>query len=233
MNAPFAGARILVSDDQPDVLEALRLLLKRAGFEFDTANSPAALLRSVGGGDYDPVLMDLNYARDTTSGREGMDLLAQLRRLDDTLPVIVMTAWGSVDGAVEAMRRSARDYVEWDNDRLLTMVKTQVELGRALRRSEWLEDEMRRLRRGSAPQPITESPAMRPVLEIMELVGPSDANVLVTGEHGTGKEVVVRWLHAASLRASSALVTVNAGGFGEGVFESELFGHVKGAFTDV
>jgi DNA-binding NtrC family response regulator len=230
----FEGTRVLVADDQPDVLEALRLLLKGEGFEIDTASSPAGVVSAVEKGDYDLVLMDLNYTRDTTSGREGLDLLARLRDLDEALPVIVMTAWGSVDGAVEAMRRGARDYVEkpWDNDRVLATVKTQAELGRALRRSQRLEDENERLRGKNVPRLIAESKTMQPVLQIMDRVGPSDANVLITGEHGTGKEVVARWLHGVSDRAEHALVAVNAGGFSEGVFESELFGHVKGAFTD-
>ena len=234
MDLGAANTLILVADDQPDVIAALRLLLKAEGFEIETAGSPAAVLRAVEEGDFDLVLMDLNYTRDTTSGSEGLDLLARLRHLDDELPVIVMTAWGSVDGAVEAMRQGARDYVEkpWDNARLISMVQTQAELGRTLRRSRRLEDENERLRKGGLPRLISGSPAMQSVLEIMERVGPSDANVLVTGEHGTGKEVVSRWLHAASDRAAQALVAVNAGGFSEGVFESELFGHVKGAFTD-
>ena len=101
--------RILVADDQPDVLEALRLLLKGEGFEIQTASSPAGILHAVEANDFDLVLMDLNYTRDTTSGKEGLDLLSQLRGLEGTLPVVVMTAWGSVEGAVEAMRRGARD----------------------------------------------------------------------------------------------------------------------------
>ncbi len=228
------SARILVADDQPDVLEALRLLLKAEGFETTTATSPTEVLGSVEKGDYDLALIDLNYTRDTTSGREGLDLLSSLRELDSTLPVVVMTAWGSVGGAVEAMRRGARDYIEkpWDNERLLTTIKTHVELGRALRRTQRLEAENVRLKGEGAPELIAESPAMEPVLEVIQRVGPSDANVLIVGEHGTGKEVVARWLHAVSKRSSNELIAVNAGGFSEGVFESELFGHVKGAFTD-
>ncbi len=228
------ASRVLVADDQPDVLEAIRILLKAEGFETVTASSPADVTESVEREDFDLALIDLNYTRDTTSGREGLDLLSAIRELDNTLPIVVMTAWGSVEGAVEAMRRGARDYVEkpWDNDRLLATIRTQVELGRALRRSQLLEGENRRLKGEGAPDLIAESPAMEPVLELIDRVGPSDANVLVVGEHGTGKEVVARWLHAVSPRASQALVAVNAGGFSEGVFESELFGHVKGAFTD-
>jgi DNA-binding NtrC family response regulator len=226
--------RILIADDQADVLEALRLLLKGEGYAISTASSPAGVLRAVADDDIDVVLMDLNYTRDTTSGGEGFDLLSRLRAEDDSLPVVVMTAWGSVDGAVEAMRRGARDYVEkpWDNDRLLVTLRTQAELGRALRRSEQMHGENLEVRKTGTPKLIGESKAMEPVLDLMARVGPSAANVLITGEHGTGKEVVARWLHAVSDRGERPLVAVNVGGFSEGVFESEIFGHVKGAFTD-
>lgn len=228
------SSRVLVADDQPDVLEALRILLKAEGFEAVTASSPSDVRSAVEQEDFDLALIDLNYTRDTTSGKEGLDLLSELRELDDTLPVVVMTAWGSVEGAVEAMQRGARDYIEkpWDNERLLTTISTQVQLGRALRRSQRLEGENQRLKGTGAPELIAESEAMQPVIELIARVGPSDANVLIVGEHGTGKEVVARWLHAVSGRAKNPLVAVNAGGFSEGVFESELFGHVKGAFTD-
>jgi DNA-binding NtrC family response regulator len=230
----IAPPRILIADDQPDVIQALRLLLKGEGFQTESATSPAGVLAAVRDLELDVVLMDLNYARDTTSGREGLDLLPQVQALDPTLPVIVMTAWGSVESAVEAIRRGARDYVEkpWDNARLLATLRSQVELGRALRQAQRLEQENRQLRGGALPHLIAESRAMQPVLRMMERVGPSDAAVLITGEHGTGKDVVARWLHAASPRAQKPLVTVNAGAIAEGVFESELFGHVKGAFTD-
>jgi len=229
-----ATARILVADDQQDVREALRLLLKGEGFAIDTASSPAAVLESAKSKEYDAVLIDLNYTRDTTSGREGLDLLGRLQALDATLPVVVMTAWGSVDVAVEAMRRGARDFVQkpWDNPRLLAILRTQVELGRALRHGERLEAENLVLRGEGGPRLIAESAAMRPVLELIQRVGPSDANVLITGENGSGKGVTAQALHAVSRRSTAPLVTVNAGGFSEGVFESELFGHVKGAFTD-
>jgi DNA-binding NtrC family response regulator len=226
--------RILIADDQPDVLEALRLLLKGQGFVTVSAHVPDAILALLEQEDFDAVLMDLNYTRDTTSGREGLDLLARIRALDSTLPVVVMTAWGSVEKAVEAMQRGARGFIEkpWDNARLLATLKTQLELGRALRMGERLATENRLLRREGVPDLVAESPAMRPIVQMMERVGPSDANVLITGEHGTGKEVVAGWLHSASARGAKTLVTVNVGGLSDGVFESELFGHVKGAFTD-
>jgi DNA-binding NtrC family response regulator len=225
---------ILIADDQQDVLEALRLLLKGEGFQIDTVTSPAGIIAALEDSDFDALLMDLNYTRDTTSGREGLDLLPQISNMDSTLPVIVMTAWGSVDGAVEAMRKGARDYIEkpWDNARLIATVRTQLELGQALRRSQRLDAENKMLRRDGLPEMIAESRVMQPVLKLMKRIGPSDANVLITGEHGTGKEVVARWLHASSDRAERPLITVNVGGLAEGTFESELFGHVKGAFTD-
>jgi DNA-binding NtrC family response regulator len=225
---------VIIADDQSDVVEALRLLLKAEGYRTATAHVPEGVLALLEKEQADAALIDLNYTRDTTSGREGLDLLSRIRALDPTLPVIVMTAWGSVEKAVDAMRLGARDFIEkpWDNARLLTTLRTQVELGRALRVTQRLEQENQLLRRSGLPDLIAESPAMRPVLELMERVAPSDANVLITGEHGTGKEVVARWIHAASRRRDKSLVVVNVGGLSEGVFESELFGHVKGAFTD-
>jgi DNA-binding NtrC family response regulator len=230
----MSSPRILVADDQPDVLQALRLLLKSEGYAAEMVASPGAVLQAIEGGDFDAVLMDLNYTRDTTSGHEGFDLLSRIRLLDSSLPVVVMTAFGSVGGAVEAMRRGARDYIEkpWDNARLMATIRTQVELGRAIRRGQKLERENQALRREGLPTLIAESPAMQPVLRLMERVAPSDAHALILGEHGTGKEVVAEWLHAASGRATRPFVAVNLGGLSEGVFESELFGHVKGAFTD-
>lgn len=226
--------RILIADDQPGVLDALRLLLKGENFEVVTANSPASLLATLEGNDFDALLMDLNYARDTTSGQEGLDLIARLQAIDSTLPIVVMTAWGSVEVVVEAMRRGARDFIQkpWDNTRLLAILRGQVQLSRALREGQRLESENRLLRPGGAPSLSANAPSMHRVLDLIHRVAPSDASVLITGEHGSGKEVVARTLHALSARAAGPLVTVNAGSIPEGVFESELFGHVKGAFTD-
>ena len=226
--------RVLVADDQADVREALRLLLKTEGLDTETAASPAAVLAALETREFDALLIDLNYARDTTSGQEGLDLLSSVRAKDSTVPIIVMTAWGSLELAVEAMRRGAKDFVQkpWENARLLAILKTQIELSQALKRSQRLEAENRLLRAEGRPAMIAESPAMRPVMDLISRVGPSDANVLITGEHGTGKDVVARTLHALSPRSGRPLVTVNAGGLPEGVFETELFGHVKGAFTD-
>ena len=225
--------RVLVADDQADVLTALRLLLKGEGYLVETASSPAGVLKLVAESDFDIALVDLNYARDTTSGQEGLALLSDLAAIDGAPPVVVMTAWGSVELAVEAMRRGARDFIQkpWDNTRLLTVLRTQIELYRAQKRGRKLEAENELLRANGLPTLIAESAAMQPALELISRVGPSDANVLITGEHGTGKEVVAQTLHRVSLRSAKAFVPVNIGGLAEGVFESEMFGHVKGAFT--
>ena len=230
--------RILIADDQPDVLTALRLLLKGESFDITPASSPAAVLKTVERQELDLVLIDLNYTRDTTSGSKGLELLSRIRVIDPTLPVVVMTAWGSVDVAVEAMRCGARDFIQkpWDNARLLAVLRTQIELAQALRRTQRLEAENLTLRDDGSPakrpQIIAESPAMKSILNVVQRIGPADANVLITGENGTGKEVIARALHAVSDRASKPLVSVNAGALAEGLFESELFGHVRGAFTD-
>ncbi len=226
--------RILAADDQQHILEALELLLRPQGYEVETASSPALVREALAARSYDAVLIDLNYTRDTTSGREGLDLLSEIVALDSAVPVIVMTAWANVDLAVEAMRRGARDFTQkpWENERLLTTLRIQIELHQALQQASRLEAENRLLRADGRPEFIATATSMQPVLETITRVGPSDANVLITGEHGTGKEVVAHTLHALSARASRPLIAVNTGGLADGLFESELFGHVRGAFTD-
>ena len=225
--------RILIADDQRDVLEALRILLKGEGYQTEAATSLAGIFNSLEKKEYALLLMDLNYARDTTSGQEGLSAIPRIRQIDNTLPVVVMTAWATVELAVEAMKRGARDFVTkpWDNQRLLAIVRTQIELASALRRGRKLEAE-NELLRGTMPNLIAQSPAMRPVVEMISRVAPSDANILITGENGTGKSLVARAIHSLSPRTSHAMMTVNMGGLSETLFESELFGHVKGAFTD-
>jgi DNA-binding NtrC family response regulator len=231
--------RILIADDQADVVAALSLLLKGEGFKIESASSPGGVLKALDGQEFDVVLIDLNYARDTTSGAEGLDLLSKIQAIDPSVPVVVMTAWGSVNVAVEAMRRGARDFIQkpWDNPRLLAILRTQIELAEALRRGSRLEAENIALRDSVAegseiPQIVAQSAAMKAVLKLVERIGPADANVLITGENGTGKEVITRVLHSISSRRSKPLISLNAGALAEGVFESELFGHVRGAFTD-
>ena len=230
----MTSARILLADDQADVLEALRLLLKSEGYACVTVQSPAAALEAAKQERFDAAMIDLNYTRDTTSGKEGLELLAALRKQDADLPVVVMTAWGTIDLAVQAMRTGAGDFIEkpWDNRRLISVLRSQIELGRARRREAKLQTENELLRADEDDVFVAESAAMRPVLEMLRRVAPSDANVLILGENGTGKGVIARRLHALSRRAAQPLIKVNMGGIAESVFESEMFGHVKGAFTD-
>jgi DNA-binding NtrC family response regulator len=229
-----ARIRVLVADDQPHILEAVELLLQPQGFHVECVRSPQLMLEALGHSDYDVLLIDLNYTRDTTSGKEGLDLLARLQEIDPRLPVIVMTAWGNIDLAVESIKRGARDFIQkpWENERLVSLIRVHAELHQALRRARQLELENRLLRAEGKPDFVAGAPSMQPVLELIAQVGPSDAHVLITGEHGTGKEIVAKLLHAASPRSRMPLVAVNAGGLPEGTFESEMFGHVKGAFTD-
>lgn len=226
--------RILVCDDQPDVLAALRLLLKAERFGCVACSSPPEALQHARAERFDAALIDLNYSRDTTSGQEGLELLEALRKLAPDLPVVVMTAWGTIDIAVQAMRAGAGDFIEkpWDNRRLASVLRTQVELGRARRDQARLEGENALLRGEGEDRFIAEAASMQPVMAMLEKVAPSDANVLILGENGTGKGVLARHLYRRSRRADKPLIKVNMGGIAESVFESEMFGHVKGAFTD-
>lgn len=225
--------RLLIADDHHDVLVAMRLALSKDGIDIVPASSPAGVLAAAAAESFDAALIDLNYARDTTSGAEGLDLLDRLRQAYPELPIIVMTAWASVELAVEAMRRGARDFIEkpWDNQRLLAIVRNQLELGRALRHGRRLEAENSLLRQGEDALLVAESPGMQEALDMARRVAASDAPVLITGENGTGKSLLARFIHRCSRRAEKALIEVNVGALAEGLFESEMFGHVRGAFT--
>ena len=225
---------VLIADDQADVLQAVRLLLKSEGYASVGVSAPAEALERAGRERFDCALIDLNYSRDTTSGAEGLDLLQRLRALDADLPVVVMTAWGTIDIAVQAMRSGAADFIEkpWDNRRLLSVIAAQVALTQSRRQAGRLSAE-NRLLRGDGEEPfIADAPSMQPVLAMIERVAPSDANILILGENGTGKGLIARLIHRHSRRAERSLIKVNMGGIAESVFEAEMFGHVKGAFTD-
>lgn len=224
---------ILLCDDQSDVLKALQLVLKAEGWTTTLAAGQEAALALAEREEFDAALIDMNYTRDTTSGQEGLDLIAALRARQADLPVVVMTAWGSIGLAVEAMRRGARDFVEkpWENHRLISVLRSQIALAESERRARHLAEENRLLRGPGTGELVAVSTEMRRVSEMVAQVAAAEVNVLITGENGVGKGVVARAIHAASARAGRALITVNLGGLAPGVFESELFGHVKGAFT--
>ncbi|MCB1607724.1 MAG: sigma-54-dependent Fis family transcriptional regulator [Xanthomonadales bacterium] len=233
----MSAAPILIADDQPDVLQALRLMLKAEGFATVTVSDPAEAIEAVRSKTFAVALLDLNYTRDTTSGQEGLDLIGKLRGLDSDLPLVVMTAWGTIDLAVQAIRAGAGDFVEkpWDNHRLLSVLRNQIALGEARRKANRLQAENDILKadeRGDSGEFIADSPVMRAVMSMVDRVAPSDANVLITGENGTGKSDLAELIHQRSRRREAAFIKVNMGGISEHIFESEMFGHVRGAFTD-
>jgi len=216
---------VLVADDNRGVLQALTMLFSEDGWRVLTAETPAALLSRCAAEAIDVAVLDMNFERDTTSGQEGIDLIRRLHQSCPELPVVLMTAWATVERAVEAMQLGARDYVRkpWDNERLLAACRTQLALRRARTPSAsdaTLSDELGR------------SPAMRAVMRMVRAIAPTDASVLLVGEPGTGKELVARAVHEASRRRSGPFVKVNIGALPDTLVERELFGHVRGAFTD-
>jgi DNA-binding NtrC family response regulator len=229
-------AKILIADDQSELLSALSFICSAEGYHTTCVDSPEAAVAALSKSEFDLILMDMNYHPDRTTGQDGLDLLRRIQQIDPSLPAVVMTAWGSIPLAVEAVKAGARDFLQkpWENERLLSILRTQIQLRAALKGQERLEAENQVLR--SAQNPISDfaalSPAMLEVQRIVEQVAPSDANILITGENGTGKGVVARMLHRLSTRAQQPLISVNMGGIPETLFESEMFGHVKGAFTD-
>lgn len=228
---------LLVADDDPDVVSALEYLLHTEGFRVSSVNTPAAILSALSASQYDLLIMDLNYSRDTTSGREGLELIEQLVKNNPLLPIVAITAWGSVDTAVKAMQAGARDFIEkpWDNDRLISVVNNQLKLQKVEQQALKLSEENQLLRGQLASTEnafVYKSEQMATLMQQIKQVSASDANVLLTGENGTGKSVLVNLLHRQSQRSSEPLISVNMGSITESLFESEMFGHVKGAFTD-
>ncbi|NQV33970.1 MAG: response regulator [Phycisphaeraceae bacterium] len=226
----MSNTRVLLADDQADVLKALRLLLKPEGFVIETASNGTEILNLVKTRDFDAVLMDMNYVRGETSGKQGLDTLSAIHQADSCLPVVVMTAWSSIELAVEAMRRGARDFVPkpWKNERLLSILRTQVDLGRALRKGQQLAQEVDNLKGERTRDMIAESPAMRPVLDMIARVGPSDANVLITGENGTGKGALSPSLYRNLYVGCQFFVMPSGGDIGEPCGISQQEAHAGG-----
>ncbi len=227
----MSDTRILIADDQPDVREALTLLLSNEGFETETAASPAEVLAALDGRRYAALILDLNFRADTTSGREGLALLKKIRMRDSNVPIIVLTGWGNVELAVQAMRAGANDFLEkpWENARLLSVLNNQMMLSE-------VRTENQRLRAEAVPaddnEVVFRSQAMQKVMDMVAKVARGDVAVLITGESGTGKGVIAREIHRRSKRSEAPFVHVNLGALPETLLESELFGHARGAFTD-
>ncbi|MEE4164103.1 MAG: sigma-54 dependent transcriptional regulator [Woeseiaceae bacterium] len=221
------AATLLVVDDDDDVLTAARLLLKAHFSRVLTAANPEDIPRLMDEHRVDVFLLDMNFAIGRNSGEEGLRWLGEIRRRDPDAVVILMTAFGDLNTAVRAMREGAADFVlkPWQNDKLLATVNVAADLRQARARVSALSEPP------PASDMVADAPAMRRVMSVVERVAPTDATVLVRGENGTGKELIARELHRRSARASKGLVSVDLGAIAETLFESELFGHRKGAFT--
>lgn len=227
---------VLVVDDDENILHTLTLLLKSEGMECVACHSPQEALAALRRDSCQLALVDLNYVEDTTSGNEGLALITALRQVDEELPIVAMTGWGTIGIAVEAMQRGAADFVEkpWnDNTRLLNIIRTQLKLGAAQQRDRKLSAENALLReQGDSGTLICQSPAMTLVMSTARRVAASLMPILITGENGTGKSLLAAYIHRHSPCAHGPFISVNMGAISETTFESEMFGHTKGAFTD-
>ncbi|WP_433977586.1 sigma-54-dependent transcriptional regulator [Erwinia sp. E_sp_B01_9] len=230
--------KVLVADDDINIIRTLKLMLKLHNFDVIAATQPDEALSQLREEKPDIALVDLNYQRDTTSGREGLELIAVLKHQEPELPIVVMTGWGSIDIAVEAMKNGAADFIQkpWDNERLLQVLNIQLQLVEGLKKQQALLQQNTLLQQQLHPclqdELVTQSPAMKQVMLILQQVIPSDASILLTGENGTGKSMLASYIHQHSTRKDASFVSVNMGCIPDSLFESEMFGHVKGAFTD-
>jgi DNA-binding NtrC family response regulator len=237
MSPDATSSRLLIVDDDPDIVLAGRLLLRPHVGEVVTTGAPDEIPVLMRAGGFDAILLDMNFARGASTGQEGLRWLGEIKRIDPDAVVIVITAHGGVQMAVEAMKQGATDFVSkpWSNERLVTTVRNAIALRRTRRTAEHAQAAARELSGvalpGSSPLLGTSS-AMRRVLSLIERAAPTDANVLILGENGTGKELVARELHRRSQRAGGVFASVDLGAVSESLFDSELFGHKKGAFTD-
>jgi DNA-binding NtrC family response regulator len=228
---------ILIADDDSKIITALKLLLKAENYQVTTVNSPDELLRILKRRDFSVTLIDLNYQKDTTSGQEGLQLIADIKAINEQLPIVVMTGYSSVDIAVEAMKLGASDFVQkpWGNDRLLAILASQVRFHAMAKKGVKLEQENALLRSeisGNQSNIIAKSQTMQQVLSQIKKLALSEMSILLTGENGCGKSMLADYVHQCSTRKANTFMSVNMGAISESLFESEMFGHVKGAFTD-
>ena len=230
--------QILVVDDDLDILSALKILLVPEGYQVTLCQTPESALSAVKQAEFDLVLMDLNYTLDTTSGDEGVALIAAIRKLDESVPIVVMTGWATIEIAVSTMQNGANDFIQkpWDVERLLLIISQQIKLASSQKHSQKLSQQKQLLQAHLDSEYqgdiICQSPAMTKTMALIEQVAQSDASILLTGENGTGKSMFARYIHQRSPRSHNDQISVNMGAVTESLFESEMFGHVKGAFTD-
>lgn len=230
--------RILVADDDVSIVASLQFILEDEGFDVVCVTTPEAARAQVSESTFDCVLLDMNFTQDTTSGAEGVALVEQLKHLDTSLPIIVMTGWATIDIAVEAMQAGAKDFIQkpWANERLLSAIKLQLALATTSKQAKSLSEQNKLLLKAEHPSSrqgiIAQSPAMVELLSTLEDLAKSDMSILLTGDNGTGKSMLAAYVHQVSSRAKQSFVPVNMGAIPESLFESEMFGHIKGAFTD-
>ncbi|MGK7391982.1 MAG: sigma-54-dependent transcriptional regulator [Candidatus Cyclobacteriaceae bacterium M2_1C_046] len=229
--------KILIIDDDEDVLLAAKLLLKKHAHQVIIEKNPKKIPFLLNNDNYDVILLDMNFSKDITSGKEGFYWLDQIMQQDPSAVVIMITAYGDVEMAVKALKEGATDFVlkPWQNEKLLATISTAIKLKKSYKEVDKLKKAKKQLEE-DINQPfkdiIGSSPAIKKVFDLIEKVAKTDANVLILGENGTGKELVARAIHQRSLRHDNSFVTVDMGAITETLFESELFGHKKGAFTD-
>ncbi len=229
--------RILVVDDDGDVLQAARLFLKQHVARVETEKDPKSIPTLLKNNSYDMILLDMNFTDDVSSGEEGFYWLEKILEIDPSIAVILITAYGDVDKAVRAVKNGATDFVlkPWQNEKLLATVSSALKLTTSLRQVVALKQQQKQLSSDidhHYREIIGRSPAMMEVFQTIEKVAATDANVLILGENGTGKEMIARALHRRSQRRENVFINVDMGAITENLFESELFGYVKGAFTD-
>lgn len=230
------GANILIVDDDQDILLAGRMLLGRQFGHVVTCGRPEQIPSFIESHQFDAIMLDMNFSPSESSGREGFEWLQRILDIDPQMVVVMITAHGGVNTAVEAMKLGATDFVAkpWHNEKVVATISAAVKLSQSRRETHSLKQANRRLLEASSAKTesiIGSSAAMQAVHSVVERAAPTDANVLILGENGTGKELIARQLHGQSSRASQVFLTVDMGSISESLFESELFGHKKGAFT--
>jgi len=231
-------SKILIADDDLNIIASLKYILSEENFDILAMTTPEAVLENLKTESVDLVLLDMNFQQDTTSGAEGLQLVAAIKNLDENLPIIVMTGWATIDIAVDAMRAGAKDFIQkpWNNERIISAIKTQIKLAKIDRKLQRLSQENKLLSSQSFPaldeQIISQSPVMQQLMSTLSDLAKSDMSILLTGDNGTGKSMLASYVHKLSARANNSFVPVNMGAIPESLFESEMFGHVKGAFTD-
>ncbi len=230
--------KILIADDDLNIIASLKYILSEENFDILAVTTPGAVLENLTNESVDLVLLDMNFQQDTTSGAEGLQLVEAIKKLDENLPIIVMTGWATIDIAVDAMQAGAKDFIQkpWNNERIISAIKTQIKLAKIDRKLQRLSQENKLLSSQSFPeskeQIIAQSPAMQQLMSTLGDLAKSDMSILLTGDNGTGKSMLAAYVHKLSTRANNSFIPVNMGAIPESLFESEMFGHVKGAFTD-